>query len=78
MFVGVVGGVVLPAVPDDEPPGAGEDADRSSLVVATVAGALVKVGALGVGMASLAGEVTDGVAELFVAGPAEPDAAATR
>src|ERR1035437_10202450 len=51
---GVVGGAVLPAVPDDEQPGAGEDA---------------------AGVAGVAGEVGDGVAELLVAGPAEADGA---
>jgi hypothetical protein len=34
MFGGVVGGSVLPAVPDDVEPGAGEDADRVGVVVA--------------------------------------------
>src|SRR5215211_2456631 len=76
VFVGVVGGVVLPAVPDDEEPGAGEDADRVRVVVAAGAGALLEVGGPGVGVAAVAGEVADGVAELFVAGPAETDATA--
>ena len=72
---GVVGGVVLPAVPDDVEPGAGEDADGVGVVVAAGAGAVVEVGGPGVGAAGVAGEVGDGVAELFVAGPAEPDGA---
>src|SRR5271170_3490119 len=55
---GVVDGFVLPAVPDDEQPGAG---------------AVVEVGGPGAGAAGVAGEVGDGVAELFVAGPAEAD-----
>jgi hypothetical protein len=33
MFVGVAGDSVLPAVPDDVEPGAGEDADRVGVVV---------------------------------------------
>ena len=39
----VVGGFVLPAVPDDEQPGAGEDADGVGVVVATGPGSLVEV-----------------------------------
>ena len=70
---GVVGGVVLPAVPDDEQPGAGEDADGVGVVVAAGAGLVVEVGGPGVGVAGVGGEVGDGVAELFVAGPAEAD-----
>ena len=73
--VGVVGGVVLPAVPDDVEPGAGQDADGVGVVVAAGAGSVVEVGGPGVGAAGVAGEVADGVAELFVAGPAEPDGA---
>ena len=76
MSGGVVGGVVLPAVPDDEQPGAGQDAHCVGVVVAAGAGALVEVGGPGVGLAAVAGEVADGVAELFVAGPAETDNAA--
>ena len=75
MSGGVVGGAVLPAVPDDEQPGAGEDADGVGVVVAAGAGAVVEVGGPGVGAAGVAGEVGDGVAELFVAGPAEADGA---
>ena len=33
VFGGVVGGAVLPAVPDHEEPGAGEDADGVGVVV---------------------------------------------
>ena len=40
---GVVGGVVLPAAPDDAGPGAAEDADRVGVVAAAGAGALVDV-----------------------------------
>src|SRR5579875_3148320 len=40
----VVGRAVLPAVPDDEEPGAGEDADRVRVVVAAGDGAAVEVG----------------------------------
>src|ERR1700735_5104587 len=41
---GVVGGAVLPAVPDDEQPGAGEDADGVGVVVAPGAGSLGRGG----------------------------------
>src|SRR5579872_3604821 len=72
---GVVGGLVLPAVPDDEQPGAGEDADGVGVVVASGAGAVVEVGGPGACVAGVAGEVGDGVAELLVTGPAEGDGA---
>ena len=45
------------------------------VVVAAGAGAAVEVGGPGVGVSGVAGEVGDGVAQLFVAGPAEPDGA---
>jgi len=75
VFGGVVGGSVLPAVPDDEQPGAGEDAGGVGVVVA--AGAIVEVIGPGAGAAGVAGEVGDSrrVAELLVAGPAESDGA---
>ena len=63
---GVVGGVVLPAVPDDEQPGSGEDAHGVGVVVPAGAGALVEVGGPGVGVSGVGGEVGDGVAQLFV------------
>ncbi len=75
VFFGVVADFGLPAVPDDVEPGAGEDADGVRVVVASLAGALVEVGGPGVGVSGVAGEVGDGVAELFVAGPAEGDGA---
>ncbi|CCC45954.1 putative uncharacterized protein mb3249c [Mycobacterium canettii CIPT 140010059] len=70
---GIVSDAVLPAVPDDVKPGAGEDAYGVRVVVAAGSGAVVKVGGPGVGSAAVAGEVADGVAELFVCGPTEPD-----
>src|SRR6266545_3200590 len=73
VLVGVVGGVGGPALPDDVEPGAGEDAYRVRMVVAAGAGAVVQVGCPGVGVAAVAGEVADGVAQLFVYGPAERD-----
>jgi len=43
--------------------------------VVVAAGSLVEVGGPGAGVAGVAGEVGDGVAELLVAGPAEGDGA---
>src|SRR5262245_49177046 len=71
----VVGHAVLPAMPDHEEPGAGQDADRVRVVVAASDGSAVKVGGPGVGTAGVAGEVADGVAELLVGSPAEADGA---
>ena len=50
-----------------------EDPHGVRMVVAAGAGAAVKVGGPGVGVAAVAGEVADGVAQLFVDGPAERD-----
>jgi hypothetical protein len=72
---GVGGGLVLPAVPDDEQPGAGEDADGVGVVVAAGPGAVVEIGGPGAGAAGVAGEVGDGVAELLVTRPSEGDGA---
>src|SRR5829696_2151912 len=73
VFGGVVGGVVLPAAPDDVQPGAGEDADGVGVVVSAGSGPGVEVGRPGVGVVGVAGEVDDRAAELFVDGPAEGD-----
>src|SRR5271169_6776473 len=75
VFGGVVVDAVLPAVPDDGEPGAGKDADGVWVVVASGSGAPVEVGGPRVGSAGVAGEVADGVAQLFVAGPTEADGA---
>src|SRR6476469_8828876 len=75
VLVGVVGGVVLPAVPDDVDPGAGQDAYGVGVVVAAGDGAVVEVGGPGVGPSGVTGEVGDGVAQLFGARPTESDAA---
>src|SRR5256886_2139169 len=75
MLGGVVGGAVLPAVPDHEEPGASQDANRMGVVFAAGDGAAVEIGGPGVGADGVAGEVADGVAELFVGGPAEADGA---
>jgi tetratricopeptide (TPR) repeat protein len=72
---GIVGDAVLPAVPDDEQPGASEDADGVGVVVPACDGVVVEPGGPGAGAAGVAGEVGDGVAELLVAGPPEPDGA---
>jgi hypothetical protein len=73
VFGWVVGGVVLPAAPDDVEPGAGEDADGVRMIVAAGSGFGVEVGGPGVGVVGIAGEVDDSVAELFVDGPPERD-----
>jgi hypothetical protein len=73
VFGGAVGDAVLPAAPDDVEPGAGQDADGVGMVVAAVAGSLVEVGGPGVVVMTVAGEVDQGAAELFVHGPAEGD-----
>ena len=70
---GVVGEVVLPAVPDDVEPGSGEDAYGVGVVVSAGAGLAVEVVGPGVGAAGVSGEVGDGVAQVFVTGPSETD-----
>ena len=69
----VVWVVGLPAVPNDEQPGAGEDPYGVRVVVVPGDRQVVQVRGPGVGVAGVAGEVGDRVAELFVARPAEPD-----
>ena len=75
VVLGVVGGLVLPAVPDDVQPGAGQDACGVGVVVAACSGSGVEVGGPGVGVSGVGGEVDHGVAQLFVTGPAESDGA---
>jgi len=62
MFGWVVGHAVLPAVPDDVEPGAGQDAHRVRVVVTSGDGVVVELGCPRVGHAAVAGEVADGVA----------------
>jgi hypothetical protein len=69
----VVGGVVLPAVPDDIEPGAGEDPHGVGVVFAAGDRVVVDLRGPGAGVAGSVGEVADGVAELFADGPAEGD-----
>src|SRR6478609_9113882 len=75
VFSGVVVDSVLPAFPDHVQPGSGEDADGVGVVVPAGSCAVVQVGGPGVGASRVGGEVGDSVAQLLVAGPAEPDCA---
>src|SRR5271166_1187866 len=75
VFGGVVGGAVVPAAPDDVEPGAGQDSYGVGMVVAAGDGAVVEIGRPDVGVAGVAGEVGDCVAQLFVTGPTESDRA---
>lgn len=52
----VVGGAVLPAVPDGVEPGAGQDAHGVGVVVSSGDGAVVAVGGPEVGSAAVTGE----------------------
>src|ERR1700737_3953753 len=69
----VVGGVVLPAAPDDVCPGAGENAYGVGVVVSAGDGLSVEICGPGVGVAGVAGEVAQGVSQLLVGSPAEGD-----
>src|SRR5690625_3770757 len=71
--VGIVGGVVLPAVPDDVEPGLGKDADGVWVIVSTCHGAVVEVGGPEVSASGVTGEVGDRVTQLLIARPAEAD-----
>lgn len=55
----VVGGAVLPAVPDGVEPGAGQDAHGVGVVVSSGDGAVVAVGGPEVGSAAVTGEVAE-------------------
>src|SRR3954453_4173603 len=69
--LGLVGGVVVPAAPEDADPGAAEDAQGVGMVGAAAAGALVDVAGPGVVVAGGVGQGADGFAQAFVAGAAE-------
>ena len=56
--VGVVGGVVLPAVPDDVEPGAGQDAYGMLVVASAGSGLAVEVVGPGVSAAGVGGEAS--------------------
>lgn len=71
VFGGVVGAVGLPAVPDHVEPCAGEYARGVGVIVAAGNGAVVQVSSPGIGATGVAGEVADGVTQLFVTGPAK-------
>src|SRR5215218_884073 len=73
---GVVGGVVLPDAPDDADPGASQDAHGLGVSAGALEGLGVGAGRPWGGVAGVVGEVDDGVAQLLVARPAEPDATA--
>src|SRR5674536_334153 len=68
---GLVGGAVLPAVPDHVEPGSGQDADGVRVVVAPADGVAVELVRPGVRVPAVSGEVADRVAQLFVGRPAE-------
>ncbi len=70
---GVVGDAVLPAAPDHSKPRSGQDAHGVGVAVASGARLVVEVGGPGVGVAGVAGEVHDGLAQLLVAGEPEGD-----
>ena len=65
----VVAEIGVPAGPDDVRPGPCEDADGVGVVMAAFGGTVVEVGCPGVVVAGVAGEVTDGVAQLFIGSP---------
>src|SRR5664280_550814 len=67
---GLVGGAVLPAVPDHVEPGSGQDADGVRVVVAPADGVAVELVRPGVRVPAVCGEVADRVAQLFVGRPA--------
>src|SRR5260370_18242197 len=68
---GVVGGAFLPAAPDDQDPGAGQDAGGVRVVLAAVAGGLVDGRGPGAGVPGAGREVADGIAEPAVDRPPE-------
>ena len=73
MSRGVVGGVVLPAAPDDVGPAAGEDAFCVGVGFAAGAQFSVAVGGPLVASPAVAGEVADRFPEFGVTGPSEGD-----
>ena len=71
MTGGVVGGVALPAAPDNPSPGTAEGAQRAAVVVAALAGVGVAVGGPWVPAAGAVREGGERVAQSLVACPSE-------
>ena len=69
----VVDGAILPAAPEDAGPGAGEDADGVGMAAAAGAGALVDERRPPRGVPRVIRERGEGLAQAFVACPAEDD-----
>ena len=69
--LGVEGGTVLPAAPDDAQPGASEDADGVWMATPSVDRTFVNVNRPGVRQAAAIGEVHDGGPQFLVARPTE-------
>jgi hypothetical protein len=72
--VRVVGGLVLPAAPEDAGPGVGEDAGGMGVAAASCPCPLVAVTGPGVGSWSVLGPIDQRGAEVLVAAAAEGDA----
>ena len=70
----VVGTAVLPATPEHTDPGAGQDPDRVRMITAAGAGARIDGGGPRRGVTGVVRERREGLAEAFIAGPAEGDA----
>lgn len=68
----VVGGVVLPASPDDGGPGAGEDTNGVWVVAVPGPGLGVEIRGPGVGVSGVAGEVTERSSGETPVGPGTP------
>src|SRR5207253_333864 len=73
MSADVVGGVILPAAPEDAGPRAGQDADRVLMAAAAGARPLIHEGGPARGVPRVIGEGGEGAAQALVAGPAEDD-----
>jgi len=73
--LGVVGGVVVPAAPEDASPGASEDADGVRVIAATSARLSIHVGGPGTGMAGVVGPGGEGLTQSLVAGEASGNTA---
>src|SRR5271156_3467480 len=68
---GVIGDAVLPTAPDDADPSAGKDAHGMWVVFARGSCLVINVRRPGAFVSAVVGENGDGLAESFVAGPAE-------
>ena len=75
MLGGIVRSAVLPGSPEDTHPGASENTDGVGLLAAALTGSAVDFAGPSRCVSGVVGKAGDGGSQVFVAGPAEDNAA---